>query len=235
MTAAKCRFPTLDGLCSQPVSASGERCSEHQGLDAVSAAAALARRRGGAAAAEKERRRREATGAVPDVAMSDVQIAAVAECLNRHQVDYVLVGGAASQLHGASIPRTRDADIVPSQRQDNLDRLAAALDEMGARLWVGPSEPEGVPMRFDRHSLGQVQRFLNLVTSHGPLDITYRPEGTDGYDDLIRSTVIVRLLEVDVPVAALRDVIRSKEAAGRAKDLAVLPKLIEHLKHSEGP
>lgn len=73
------------------------------------------------------------------------------------------------------------------------------------------------------------------VTSHGPLDITYRPEGTDGYDDLSRSTVIVRLLEVDVPVAALRDVIRSKEAAGRAKDLSVLPKLIEHLRQSERP
>ena len=58
--------------------------------------------------------------------------------------------------------------------------------------------------------------------------VTYRPDGTDGYDDLARSVVVVRLLGVDVPVASLEDIIRSKEAAGRAKDIAVLPILIEH-------
>ena len=110
---------------------------------------------------------------------------------------------------------------------------AAALREMGARLWVGPGEPEGVEMTFDRRALGQVEGFLNLITRHGPLDITYRPDGTDGYPDLARGVVVVSLLDVGVPVAALRDVIRSKEAAGRAKDLATLPALIEHLRRHQ--
>ncbi|MHB1444201.1 MAG: hypothetical protein ACYCTI_02880 [Acidimicrobiales bacterium] len=162
--------------------------------------------------------------------MSDEQIAAVAECLNRHGVEYVLIGGGAALLHGAPIARTRDADIVPSKREDNLDRLAAALQEMDARLWVGPTEPEGLEMVFDRTSLGQIESFLNLVTRYGPLDVTYRPEGTDGYDDLWRSVVTVQLLGVNVPVASLADVIRSKEAAGRAKDISVLPDLIEYLR-----
>ena len=83
-------------------------------------------------------------------------------------------------------------------------------------------------MVFDRESLGRIQGFLNLITRHGPLDVTYRPDGTEGYDDLVRSAVIIRLLGVDVTVASLDDVIRSKEAAGRAKDIAVLPDLIEH-------
>lgn len=162
--------------------------------------------------------------------MSDEQIAAVADCLNRHGVEYVLIGGGAALLQGAPIARTRDADIVPAKHGVNLDRLAAALVEMDARLWVGPSEPEGLKMVFDRTSLGHVDSFLNLVTRHGPLDLTYRPEGTDGYGDLSRSVVTVQLLGVDVPVASLEDVIRSKEAAGRAKDIAVLPDLIDYLR-----
>jgi hypothetical protein len=164
--------------------------------------------------------------------MSDAQIAAVADCFNRHGVDYVLVGGAASQLHGAPVPRTRDADVVPSRDGANLDRLAAALREMQARLWAGPTEPDGLKMVFDRKTLGQIVGFLNLLTRWGPVDITYRPEGTDGYADLMRSAVVIRLLDVEVRVAALQDVIRSKEAAGRAKDLAVLPELVRHLRRS---
>jgi len=219
-------------LCQRPVADSGMRCYQHEGRDAVAAAvevAAAVRDRGrGAARAGKAR---GGTGsAAPMVAMSDAQIAAVVECLNRHGVRYVVVGGAASQLHGAPVERTRDTDIVPAKNPANLDRLAVALREMDARLWVGPGEPEGVEMTFDRRSLGQIEGFLNLITRHGPLDITYRPDGTDGYPDLSRGVVVVPLLDVRVPVAALRDVIRSKEAAGRAKDLATLPALIEHLR-----
>lgn len=161
--------------------------------------------------------------------MTDAQLAGVVGCLNRHGVRYVVIGGAAAQLHGAPIPRTRDADVVPDPAPDNLERLAAALHELDARLWVGASAPEGLAMAFDRDSLATIQTFLNLVTQYGPLDITHRPDGTDGYADLARAVTIVELLGEAVPVAALRDVIRSKEAAGRPKDRAVLPVLLRTL------
>lgn len=181
--------------------------------------------RAGRAAQQRQRRQPSAETGLP---MSDEQIAAVAGCLNRHGVDYVLIGAGAALLHGAPIARTRDADIVPAKEADNLDRLAAALRDMDARLWVGPEEPGGLAMVLDRTSLGQIERFLNLVTRYGPLDVTYRPEGTEGYEDLARSVVVIRLLGVEVPVASLADVIRSKEAAGRPKDIAVLPDLIDY-------
>ena len=232
MTAPTCRFPTPDGLCDRIVERAGTRCGEHDGLDATAAAAAVAKalraRRTPQGRAAQGDRRREGQAAGSGRPLSDQQIVGVAECLNRHGVEYVLVGGGAAQLHGAPILRTRDADVVPSRAAANLDRLGGSLREMNARLWVGPDEPAGVEMAFDRGTLGQIEGFLNLVTRFGPLDITYRPDGTDGYDDLARSVVVVRLLGVDVPVASLADVIRSKEAAGRAKDIAVLPDLIEY-------
>jgi hypothetical protein len=199
-----CRFPTVAGSCDRPVASAGDRCDEHRGLDAFEAARDLAKavraRRAMEQRAARERRRAEALGAGSraDVPLSDEQIAAVAECLNRHGVDYVIIGGGAAQLHGAPVMRTRDADVVPSRVPANLDRLAAALRELQARLWIGAAEPEGLEMAFDRGVLGRNEGFLNLITRFGPLDVTFRPDGTDGYDDLTRSAVIIRLLGVEM-------------------------------------
>jgi hypothetical protein len=54
------------------------------------------------------------------------------EVLDRHGVEYLLVGGAAATAHGAERP-TDDADCVVSRGRENLDRLAAALRELKAR------------------------------------------------------------------------------------------------------
>jgi hypothetical protein len=60
----------------------------------------------------------------------------------------------------------------------------------------------------------------------GDLDLCFTPAGTRGYDDLRRDASRERLGGgLTVTVASLRDVIRSKEAAGRDKDLAQLPLL----------
>ena len=60
----------------------------------------------------------------------------------------------------------------------------------------------------------------------GDLDICFTPSGTRGYRDLRREALRTRVGPgLSVSVASLRDVIRSKEAAGRDKDLAQLPLL----------
>jgi hypothetical protein len=71
---------------------------------------------------------------------------------------------------------------------------------------------------------------ITLVTEAGPLDIAMRPDGTTGYEDLNGSVIVMRYEGMDVPVASLSDVIRSKEAAGREKDIRVLPALRAHLR-----
>jgi hypothetical protein len=71
------------------------------------------------------------------------------------------------------------------------------------------------------------------VTSHGYLDIALVPDGTRGYDDLRRGASRERISDtLEVNVAALADVIRSKEAAGREKDRAVLSILRQVLERS---
>ncbi len=48
---------------------------------------------------------------------------------------------------------TENVDITPRADAENLDRLAAALTELEARLRVA-SEPEGVPFSIDAKALG---------------------------------------------------------------------------------
>jgi len=143
-------------------------------------------------------------------------------CLDRHGVRYVLIGGLAAVLHGSPLP-TLDVDICPSPEQPNLERLAAALQEMDARLRT-PDTPEGVRFPCDAGFLGNMQ-LLNLVTRFGDLDLALRPSGTEGFSDLSRRAVAVNVRGLRVAVASLEDVIRSKEAANRPKDQRALPVL----------
>jgi aminoglycoside-2''-adenylyltransferase len=158
--------------------------------------------------------------------MPDFKPDEILAVLDRHEVRYVLIGGLAAVLYGAAHVTT-DVDIVPEEARTNLDRLAAALKELNARIRVS-GEPDGVPFDMSSESLARV-RMWNLQTSKGDLDITFTPSGTQGFADLRRDAAVMRIRDVDVPVASLADVIRSKEAAGRERDRPVLPGLRELL------
>ena len=142
------------------------------------------------------------------------------DVLARHGVDYVLIGGLAATLHGSSA-LTNDADICPDQSAENLERLAAALREMDARIRT-EAEPEGVAFSADPDLLRRMQ-LVNLTTRFGDFDIAFQPAGSRGYDDLVRGAFDMEVDGTIVRVASLSDIIRSKEAANRPKDRATLP------------
>lgn len=155
--------------------------------------------------------------------MSEPDPLEILRTLERHRVRYVLIGAAAARIAGAPVV-TEDIDITPSTDRSNLERLAAALRELGARL-RSAEDARGVGFPIDADAL-RTAALWTLTTRHGDLDIAYLPSGTRGYDDLQREAVRTRLGRgIRVQVASLRDVIRSKEAAGRDKDIAQLPML----------
>lgn len=151
--------------------------------------------------------------------------------LVRHGVRFVLIGGVAAIVHGSPLP-TEDVDIAPETSTANYERLAAALREMNARIRVA-GEPDRVPFTIDERSLaGNVS--WTLTTDAGDLDIVTEPAGTRGFADLRRDAIDVKLgPALTVSVASLPDIIRSKEAAGRAKDQAALPALRATLERLE--
>ena len=148
---------------------------------------------------------------------------AILRTLAANQVRFVVIGGFAAVLHGSGL-FTYDADITPEPDPENLRRLCRALDELGARIRT-LAEPEGVPFHCDEHFLGRMS-MLNLVTDHGDFDLSFRPAAfPNGFEDLIEHSVPFDVGGFVVRVAALDDVIRSKETANRDKDRAALPHL----------
>jgi len=140
--------------------------------------------------------------------------------LARHRVDYVLIGGLAANLHGSSA-LTNDADICPDPAPENLERLAAALRQVRARIRT-EAEPDGLPFSVDALFLARM-RLVNLTTRFGDFDISFEPAATTGFADLVQRSVEVEVDGTIVTVASLADIIRSKETANRPKDHATLP------------
>lgn len=157
----------------------------------------------------------------------DLDPGAILEALDRHGVAFVVIGGLAAQLHGARIERTLDVDITPSRDHENLTHLAAAMRELHAKLRP-PGAEEGFDVDLDER-LFRDMISVALITPHGPLDVSLIPDGTTGYDELVRNRIVVHEFGIAVPIAGLEDIIHSKEAAGRPKDILHLPILRERL------
>jgi hypothetical protein len=151
---------------------------------------------------------------------------AILRALVTHEVEFVLIGAMAAIARNAPMV-SYDVDITPARTPQNLEKLAAALKELGATVRTG--EPGGVPFPIDPRGLNNSD-IGTLTTPHGDLDISFTPSGTQGYDDLRRDAGPVEVYDgVVVQVASLADVIRSKQAANRPKDIAQLPLLRQTL------
>ena len=148
-----------------------------------------------------------------------VDFGTILRTLRSHGVDFVVVGGVSAVLNGAPIS-TFDIDIVHQRTPENVRRLKAALDELNA-CYRGRS---GQKIHPDIPQLDGPGHQL-LHTDAGPLDVL-GALGNIVYDDLLDDSTVFAIEGIPgFHVLNLDRLIQLKEAAGREKDLAVLPVL----------
>lgn len=144
--------------------------------------------------------------------------------LDRHGVKFVVVGGLAAVAHGAT-RATFNLDITPAWNPRNLDRLAAALGELHAKLRVPGADPVEFPP--DAESLRNFE-VSTWRTDHGDLDIvagTPSKDGLAGYDRLTKHAESRSVYGITIEIASLDDVIESKATLNREVDRLALPEL----------
>lgn len=161
---------------------------------------------------------------------------AILEILEAHEVQFIVIGGAAAQTHGWR-GDTQDLDVTPARDERNLERLAHALTELGARFRVAGYEQKGFvpPGGIDARTLrGQVS--LAFVTKHGLIDVALIPDGTGGYEQLAEEAEAARVAQTTLTllVASKSDILASKEAANRVKDREQLPSIREDFEREHG-
>ena len=165
-------------------------------------------------------------GAQPSVP----DLARIAEALARHGVEYVLVGGFAARAHGAR-RLTYDVDCLAERSAENLDRLASAMRDLNARLRVeGLSDEEArlLPVHLSGPALARME-ISTWRTDAGDFDVLADLPDRQGrhvtFDELANRASDLDLDGVVLRVAALDDVLASKEWADRPKDRAALDEL----------
>ena len=142
----------------------------------------------------------------------------ILQALDRYRVQYVLIGGFARVLQGTE-EITRGIDIVPSTRGDNLQKLDAALREIGAE------RTDGRALDLSETAVTDVP-VIELMTDHGEVKVVPRPEGTRGYDDLRRAADLQPLGRgVRPSVASIGDLARMASAHDRERYLAEVMQL----------
>src|SRR5467141_2822831 len=80
-------------------------------------------------------------------------------------VEFILVGGTAANVHG-SARLTQDVDIVYRRSRENVARLVAALGPFDPYL---RGAPPGLPFRWDAETIWRGLTFT-LQTALGPVD-----------------------------------------------------------------
>lgn len=140
--------------------------------------------------------------------------------LARAQVRFVIVGGLAVTIHGSAYV-TFDLDFCNARDPENLSRLAQALRPYNPRL---RGAPEGLPFRLDADALKNGLNFT-LTTDLGDIDLLGEVAGLGDYTAALAASTPVELFGTSFDVLTLEALIISKRAAGRPKDLLVLPEL----------
>jgi predicted nucleotidyltransferase len=137
---------------------------------------------------------------------------ALLEALHRHGVRFMLVGLSAAVLQGANTA-TRDIDIWFEDVSDV--RIEQAVREARG-IWVSGAVGMRPPL-IGGDSVGD------------RLDVVTHMHGLGTFAEELPNTMEIVVDGIPLRVLDLRRIIASKRAAGRKKDLAVIPALEEAL------
>ncbi|MFO0605228.1 MAG: hypothetical protein U0324_18760 [Polyangiales bacterium] len=137
-------------------------------------------------------------------------------------VEFVVIGGVAGVLHGASIV-TRDLDIVHRRTPENIARLLRVLHSIDAVKRADPRR-----LRPDETWLSGRGHIL-LDSSAGPVDVLCELDHGQDYDWLLERSEVIPMGEAPVRVVDLPTLIELKTKAGRPKDRLTVPILVATL------
>lgn len=148
---------------------------------------------------------------ISDERFLDQLVAALAEV----GLEAIIVGNTASILHGAPV-LTQDVDLLvrdTARNRAKLKRLATALGGTGP------------------HPISELTSTVRILGAAVPIDVLFNQlSGGLRFESVRSRSAGISTGSQVATVASLEDVIRSKEAANRPKDLAALPMLRDTLR-----
>lgn len=133
----------------------------------------------------------------------------VASVFSAHKVEYLFIGKGGAIILGYPAA-TQDVDLFPRKSPENGEKIVEALREL--KFPIDDPTAQKIIAGVD---------FVQLKDGPFDLDLVFAPDGIDSFEVANKRRHIVD----EFPVANIRDIIASKTASGREKDLVDLPLL----------
>jgi hypothetical protein len=138
-----------------------------------------------------------------------LQAQKVAAAFAHHQVDYMFIGKSGAILLGYP-STTQDVDVYPLKSSENGKRIVTALRDLGFAV------TETLEQEIVRG-----KDFVQIKEGPFDIDLVFAPDGIENYEQAKN-----RMDQSSgFPVMNIRDIIASKRAAKRPRDLIELPLL----------
>jgi len=152
-----------------------------------------------------------------------VQAEEIAGAFDEEGVEYLFIGKSGAILLGYP-GTTQDVDIFADRSPENGRRIVTALKRIGFDI--------GAELARD---ITSGKDFVQVKTGPFDVDIVFAPDGIKSFAEAKARGLTAGIFRV----ANLRDIIASKRASGRQKDLIELPLLesfrLEYEKHHTSP
>jgi len=157
-----------------------------------------------------------------------VQLIKLLEILTAAKVDFVLVGGAAAYAHGSSMV-TQDLDICGDLSQENLVRLAQALEPYHPKHRMVPEKPAFTKAQASRESFKNIY----LTTDIGQVDFLGTIKGIGNFTLVEGGSEVISMGDFSFKILSISKLIEAKQAMGRPRDLetiSILKQIIDETK-----
>ena len=131
--------------------------------------------------------------------------------LDKHKVDFLLVGGYAVVLHGY-VRITGDMDLWIERTEDNYQKLRKVYFDFSAPIF--PQE-QFSNHKFNVWGIGVEPTKIEIVTQ------------VDGliFEESFKKKNFFKVDKLQIPYIDFEDLIKNKQASGRYKDLADIEQL----------
>ena len=148
----------------------------------------------------------------------------VCEILNKHGVEYLIIGGAAVALHGhprysmdaaGNVAEKSDFDFWYNPTYDNYYKLLDAIHELGEDVSLFRAEKAPDPKRS----------FFTINREKSTIDLLPEVPGLGKFRTSFNNKVTSTIGEITVPVISYEDLITSKQKQGRSKDVEDIKQL----------
>ena len=148
----------------------------------------------------------------------------VCKILNKHSVQYLIVGGAAVALHGY-FRRSLNLSGLPAEKHDldfwynpaygNYFKLLNALEELGQDVSEFKEEIAPNPKKS----------YFKLDLEKFSLDFLPELKGLGRFSSSFKVREIVTLNKTEIPFISYEDLVKNKQANARPKDIADIEQL----------